>query len=282
VKFNLKPVLILVSCCITLPGLPSLAQGYQNFYAPHSGYPTGYGQRPMNYGVRPTNYGQMGQNPQIPATLAANLDRHKMEAGADQQTAESARAAYDNYANAQARYLQDVQSSLAEVSAEKPMVEARLSALEHKMRGLKGSELTAAEQQESQLKSWLKAESSMQVQAIANIQTTERWLSHQKAVMNNAEYNLSEDEQNMYDDNARIREAQAQASSEQRKANDAAYWAERNQDDSYGGGGYYGGHRGYGHSFRIYGAHSGGGGHSGGGHSSGGHCHSGGGHGGHR
>lgn len=170
------------------------------------------------------------------------LGLHQSEYRDNLDRARSSREQYEQYRDRVSDYIREVEEVCAEAHMARPGVESRLNALQKQLPSMPASEKEGAQSEVDSLKNWLNAEATLSSDAGRNIDLCQRWLAHCKDLSNIDSYNASREEQAIEDEQRKMDQARQMLASEQRKAQERAYWDAMNGVNGYGGGYYYGGY----------------------------------------
>jgi hypothetical protein len=189
--------------------------------------------------------------------LAPVMAQSQADMQLDRDAALAAQQSYLDYGQRVSGYINEVQQRVSAAHAARRVALSRRAQLQASLPGLSGEQRAAARSELGRIDAWLGAERSLDEHASQNMQVCYQWLGHERARMNDAQYNAAEDEQAAADAQRKAQEQAAEQQWQQRLAEGSSYYDQLNGAGGFGGYYPHGYRRGWGHGYRHYhGGHS--------------------------
>lgn len=198
------------------------------------------------------SYGSYNSSPT--SQYSANTPRNDHGLGADASKASDERAEYSRFRNQASEYQMEIQKRLEYINNDEETEKKKEEELEQKIKHVQPVERGKLLGQIEACRRELEKDESEKKTANLYLYRTYQWLNYEKGQVDNAEYNVAEDQEMTREDAAKARQAEAQRAWEAQKLANAQYWQQVNNPSNYGYGGGCGSGYGYRNGrFRGYG-----------------------------
>lgn len=191
---------------------------------------------------------QYENNPVIPSVRGSNLQGVDHGLSSDSAKASDERSEYSRFKNQASEYQIEINKRLQLIENDEELEKRKEGELEQQIKRAPMIERGKILSQIEACRRLMEKDESEKKQANLYLYRTGQWLQYEKGQVENAEYNVAEDQEAMAEDAAKARQAERQRAWEAQKLSNAQYWQNLNNPPDYGYGTGYG--SGYGRSYR--------------------------------